>query len=183
MEERIDRVLHPTMASTALILFISAIALGLAWSLLFHNSQPKSFTVADWEKKKWEIDVRVFNYLVDRNEERYLALALVRKKFLVYQRRRTQLALRIVQLAKENSEMLVRMGALARDSNNPLLVREADDLIAAATQLRLNLMLAKYCLWVKWLFPTWSVSVPSVQTRYEHLLDFSLHFRQHRCQS
>ena len=171
------------MASTALIFFVSATALGLAWFLLFHNSQAKILTIKDWEARRRDVDVRIFNYLVDRKEERYLALALAPKNFLVYQRRRIQLALRIVQLAKENSEMLMRLGALAKDNQNPALIHEAEDLISAATKLRLSLLLARYCLWVKWLFPSWAVSVPSVQNRYEQLLDVSIRFRQHIWQS
>lgn len=166
------------MASTALILFVSAIALGLAWLLLLNNPQPKMFTMEDWEEKKWSIDVRVFERLVDRNEERYLAAALPNHQFVAYQRRRTHLALSILQLARQNCDMLIRLGALARVGQDAMLVSEAERLVAAATQLRLSLLLAKYCLWVKWLFPTWLVAVPHVENRYEHLLGSLLRVRQ-----
>lgn len=170
------------MVSTIVILAVSVTTLGLAWSLL-HNSQPKIFTLNDWEERRWRIDLQVFRCLVDFNDERYLALALPRQQFAVYQRKRTRLALGMVQLAKENADMLMRLGSLARVKFDPRLVREADQLVAAATQLRFNLLLARYCLWVKWIFPTWAVSVPAVETRYQHLLESLVRVQQHGWQS
>ena len=80
------------------------------------------------------------------------------------------MALRMVMLAKENAEMLTRLGACARTKNDPALTREADQLIAAATQLRFNLLLAKYCLWVRWAFPGWSLTLPAVEAQYYHVI-------------
>jgi hypothetical protein len=171
------------MVSTLVILAVSAIALAVAWSLLIQNRQPRIFTIRDWEEKKHPIDVRVFCSLVDPNEERYLELALPRDQFASFQRRRTQLALRMVSLAKENAEMLTRLGALARAKEDTVLAREADQLMAAATQLRLNLLVAKYCLWIKWLFPGWALSLPAVEIRYQRLLDSFLRVQQHSCQT
>lgn len=171
------------MVSTIIILAISAITLGLAWSLLFHNSQPRVFTFADWEQKRREVDVRVFHSLVDTKEDQYLALALPHGQFAKYQRERARLALRLLGLVKENADMLIRLGALARGEKNGELAGEAEDLVVAATQLRLSLMLAKYCLWLKWLFPTRAVSVPSVEPRYQNLLQSFVRMEQHHLQS
>lgn len=171
------------MAPTIIILAISAITLGLAWSLLFHNSQPRVLTFADWEERRREVDVRVFNYLVDVKEDQYLALSLPHGQFAKYQRERARLALHLLGLVKENADMLIRLGALARGEKDSELAREAEDLMVAATQLRLNLMLAKYCLWIKWLFPARAVSVPSVEPRYQNLLQSFLRMQQHHLQS
>lgn len=170
------------MVSTLIILAVSASALAVSWSLL-RNSQPRIFTIHDWEEKRHPIDVRIFRCLVDPNEERYLELAVSRDQFAGFQRRRTQVALRMVKMAKENAEMLTRLGALARANDDPVLAREADQLIAAATQLRFNLLLAKYCLWVKWAFPGWPLSLPAVETHYQHLLESFLRVQQHIWQS
>lgn len=171
------------MVPTLLILAVAGIALALAWSLLLQNSQPRILTIRDWEEKRHPIDVRIFRCLVDPNEEHYLELALPRDQFTAFQRRRTQLALRMVRLAKENAEMLTRLGALAKSKDDAALAREADQLIAAATQLRFNLLLAKYCLWVKWLFPGWAFSLPAVETYYQHLLESLLRVQQHSWQN
>jgi hypothetical protein len=167
------------MVSTIVILAVAAAALAASWSLIFQNNQPKIFTVYDWEKKKREVDVQVFRCLVDRNEERYLAFALPREQFASFQRKRTRLALRMLRLAQENADMLMGVGALARNNADQILMREAENLVAAATQLRFNLLLARYCLWVKWMFPRWAVSVPPVETRYQHVLDSLSIVRQH----
>src|SRR5436305_14923200 len=132
------------MVSTIVILAVAAAALAASWSLIFQNKQPKIFTVYDWEKKKREVDVQVFRCLVDRNQERYLALALTRDQFASFQRRRAQLALRILAIAKENADMLMRVGAIARNNADPILMREAESLVVAANHLRFNLLLAKY---------------------------------------
>jgi|ERR1043165_1451464 len=171
------------MVPTLLILAVSASALALAWSLLLQNSRPRIFSVRDWEEKRHPIDVRVFRCLVDPNEEHYLELTLPREQFKAFQRRRTHLALRMLKLAKENAEMLTRLGALAKSKDDPALGREADQLIAAAMQLRFNLLLAKYCLWVKWIFPGWALSLPAIETYYQHLLESLLRVQQHSWQS
>ena len=171
------------MASTLLILALSVVALAIVWSLLLQTSRTRKFTVHDWEEKKHPIDVQVFRYLIDPNEEHYLELALPRDQFTTFQRRRTQLALRVLMLAKENAEMLTRLGACARTKNDPVLTREADELIAAATQLRFNLLLAKYCLWVRWAFPGWTLALPAVEAQYHHVIQSFLRVQQSSCQS
>jgi hypothetical protein len=167
------------MVSTLIILAVSATALAVSWSLLLQNRQPKIFTIHDWEEKRHPIDVRVFRRLIDPNEEHYLQLAMPRDQFAYFQRRRTQFALRMLKMAKQNAEMLTRLGALARAADDPVVAREADQLIAAATQLRFNLLLAKYCLWVKWAFPSWTFSLPAVETHYQYLLESFLRVQQH----
>jgi hypothetical protein len=166
------------MVSTLLIFAVAASALAMVWFLVYRNGRQAAFTVADGEKKKWEIDVQIFRSLVDWNEQRYLALSLSRDQFGIYQRRRIQLALCMVRLAKENADMLVRFGGAARTEHNPVLAREADQLVAAAIQFRLNLMLARCCLWVRWVFPRWPVAVPSIDARYRHMLDSLLRVQQ-----
>jgi hypothetical protein len=171
------------MVSTLLILAVAASALVMVWSLVYRNAQQAVLTLAEWEKKRREIDVQIFRSLVDCNEQRYLAQSLSSDQFKVFQRRRIQLALRMVRLAKENADMLVRFGAAARTRHDPVLAREADELVAAATQFRLNLMLARCCLWVRWVFPDWPVAVPSIETQYRHMLDSLLRVQQRSWQT
>jgi hypothetical protein len=165
------------MVTTLLILAVVATALAVVWNLL-HGGYHGPLTLHDWDQKKRDIDVRVFRSLVDAEEERYLAISLPHDQFAAFQRRRTSLALEMLLLANENAGMLMRLGSLAASTNDAELASEADRLVAAATQFRLNILLARYCLWVKWIFPRWSVSVPSVETRYQHLLDSLLRVQQ-----
>jgi hypothetical protein len=170
------------MVSTLLILAVVATALAVVWSLL-HSGHHGPLTLQDWDNKKRDIDVRVFRSLVDADEERYLSISLPRDQFAAFQRRRTRLALEMLHLANENAGMLMRLGSLATATNDADLASEADRLVAAATQFRLNILLARYCLRLKWIFPRWSVSVPSVEARYQHLLDSLLRIQRHSLQS
>ncbi len=171
------------MVSTLIILAVALAALVAVASLLFHNTRPRVLTLSDWEKKEWNIDVGVFRYLVDIDEDRYIAQSLPHNKCAAYRRKRTQLALRIVQLAKNNADMVIRLAALTRAQDDPMLIREADYLIAAATKLRFNLVLARYCLWIRWMVPNWLISVPSLGPQYQRLLDSFARLHEHAWQT
>ena len=76
--------------------------------------------------------------------------------------------------------MLMKLGQLARTEGNPSLAREAEDLIHGALRLRVNLSLVQPCLWLKWLFPGWVLSLPTVEMPYEELLTYLSRIRQQR---
>jgi hypothetical protein len=156
------------MVSTVLILTVAASALALAWSLLrrgpleISNSQ-------DWEQKKNVVDVQIFRLLLDYNEARYIRRCLSEKQFRIFQRKRIRLTLRMLRLVEQNAGMLIRLGQFARLKHDPALTEKADELIASAIRFRLNLFLAKPCLYVQWLFP--SAGLLSWDAPYQHLLD------------
>jgi hypothetical protein len=83
-------------------------------------------------------------------------------------------------LVGENAAMLMKLGQLARTELNPSLAREAEDLIYSALRLRVNLVLAEPCLWLKWIFPGWALSLPAVEVPYEELLTYLGRIRQQR---
>lgn len=170
------------MASTLLILAVAASAMALTWSLLLKSHEHEHFTIKDWEKKKWDIHIDIFRSLLNRREEQYLARSLSREQFLLFQRRRVGLALRLTSLATQNAEMLMKLGELARSEEDPLLVREANQLVADATQFRLSLLLAKCCLLIRWVFPNCSFSLPAVETRYSRMLNSVVRIQQHSWQ-
>ena len=74
--------------------------------------------------------------------------------------------------------MLMRLGQLARMKGDAVLTQKADELVATAIQLRLNLFLAKLCLSLKWLSPSSTIYVPAFEVRYEKLLDCLVFVRQ-----
>lgn len=165
------------MASTLLILAVASAALILVWRLL-RGSKTDIHSVQDWQEKKHEVDVQVFRVLVDPNEERYFRNSLTNTQFQHFQRRRIHLALRMLGLVEANTGMLIRLGQLARMQSDPILVQRADQLITAAIHLRFNLLLARLSLSVKWLRPTWNLTVPVIEVRYLYLLNSLANLRQ-----
>ena len=166
------------MVSTLLILGVAVSCLGLAWGLL-RDRHADIRSLEDWEARRHEIDIQALRHLFDRDEERYLEHRLSRNQFQAFQKRRTRLALRMLRLVGQNASMSIRLGQLARMKGDPVLTQKADDAVAAAIQLRLNLFVVKLCLFLKWLFPSMTVSVPAFELRYRHLLDCLVRVQQH----
>jgi hypothetical protein len=91
------------------------------------------------------------------------------------------LAMNWLNLVGENAAMLMKLGQLAKAESNPALVREAAELIHGALQLRVNLMLIEPCLWLKWIFPGWALTLPAaVETPYQELLSYPGRMQQQR---
>ncbi len=157
------------MVSTLLVLIVAAVSLALTWALL-RGPAAEIRSLEDWESRKNDIDIEVFRTLIDPAEERYLQRSLSRLQCRSFLRRRVSLALRAVVLIGENAAMLTRLGELARAAS-PGLSQEAEAMSAAAVRLRMNLALMRVCLWIKWLFPALSVSVPAWEIRYNALLN------------
>jgi hypothetical protein len=158
------------MVSTLVILGVIAAALALAWSLL-RSGHSEICSLEDWEAQRHEIDIPSFRLLLDGDEERYLRSSLPRGQFFAFQRMRMSLALRILWKLEENAGMSMRLAQLAKIKRDPVLTHAANEVVATAIHLRLNLLLVKPCLSLKWLFPSSVLSVPAFEERYRHLLD------------
>ena len=167
------------MVSTITILLVSVLSLYLVWTIL-RPGQPPIKSLEDWEARNHAVDPELFRMLLDPAEERYLRQSLPPHQFLIFQRQRMALALRWLKFAGENASMLLKLGQLAKAEGNPKLAREAEDLIHAALRLRVNLMLAEPCLWLKWLFPGWALSLPAIEVPYERLLMYLSRIQQQR---
>jgi len=165
------------MVSTLTILLVSGLSLFLVWNIL-RPGLPQIKSLEDWEAKKHEADVEVFRILLDPTEEKYLQHTLPPREFRIFQRRRIVLALGWLDLVGENAGMLMKLGQLARTSTNPALAEEAEDLIYAALQLRVNLLAVQLGLWLKWVFPGWALSLPAVEVTYEELLTYLSRIQQ-----
>lgn len=161
------------MVSALLILAVALLALGCAYALL-RRAHTGVRDDHDWERRKHAIDVEVFRVLLDPAEELQLRRFLTPYQFAKFQRRRIHLAIRMVRLVDENAGMAMELGRLAKLKADLALAPKIDQMIATAFQLRLNLLLARLCLYVKWIFPSWRVSLPGFEVRYQHLLD-SMH--------
>ena len=158
------------MVSTLAILGVASAALILAWSLL-RSRHPDIPDGRGWEEIRQDVDVKVFRVLLDIEEERFLRNSLSNDQFLVFQRRRIRLALEVLTMVEDNTAMLMRLGQRARMKvDDRTLTQCADQLIATAIQLRFNLLLARSCLSIRWLFPSCKLSVPAFEERYQQLL-------------
>ena len=167
------------MVSTLTILFVSVLSLFLVWKVL-RPSFPQVKSLEDWESKKHEVDPDVFRLLLDPAEEQYLRRTFPPHEFRALQRRRMTLALHALRLVGDNAAMLMKLGQLAKSNANPVLTKEAEDLIYCALRLRVNLLLVQPCLFLKWLMPGWTEKFPTVEIPYEELLAYLNRIRQQR---
>jgi hypothetical protein len=167
------------MVSTITILLVSVVSLYLVWTI-FRPSLPQIKSLADWEANNYAVDPVLFRVLLDPAEERYLRRSMPSHDFRVFQRKRIALALRWLDLVGKNASMLLKLGQLVKTGVNPQLAQEAEDLVRGALRLRVNLIFAQPCLWLKWLFPGWALSLPAVEIPYEELLTYLNRIRQQR---
>jgi hypothetical protein len=158
------------MVSTLLTLAVASLALVLAYALL-RRTDTRVRGQNDWEQKKHEVDVEIFRVLLNANEELQLRRFLPPKQFIAFQRRRLHLTLRMLRLVDDNAAMAMQLGRLAKIKANSAIAAQVDQMIATAFQLRLNLLLARLCLCLKWIFPSWKLSLPAFDMRYKHFLD------------
>jgi hypothetical protein len=158
------------MVSTLLIVAVAVLALGLGYSLL-RNAHVAARAEHDALANPGEIDVEIFRVLLDRNQELQLRQYLTSSQFARFERRRVRIALRMLRLVDDNASLLMQRARRAKSKNDSEVVGKMDQLIGNAFQLRLNLVLARCCLYLKWVFPTWAMSLPAFEMRYQHLLD------------
>jgi hypothetical protein len=83
----------------------------------------------------------------------------------------------MLRLMEENAGMLTRLGQLAKMKGDPILTEKADEMLAGALQLQLNLLLGRLCLYLKWVFPSWTISVSALEASYQDLMNCLAHVR------
>jgi hypothetical protein len=165
------------MVSATIILLLSFCLLFLVWNAV-HTRPPEIRRLEDWEANRYDVDIASFRMLVDCSEELQLRHLLSLRRFRFFQRKRLRLASRMLQLVAKNTAMLMKVGQLAKTGTDPVLVRQGEELIAAALRLRVNLILIQTYLFVKWMFPGWTVPVPACEARYRQLLHYLVRVRQ-----
>ena len=158
------------MVSTLLIVAVAVLALAFGYSLL-RNAHVAARPEQDALQNPSEIDVDIFRVLLNRHQELQLRQYLTTSQFAAFERRRIRIALRMLRLVDDNAAMLMQRARLAISKNDSEVIGKMDQLIASAFQLRLNLLLARFCLCLKWIFPSWAMSLPAFEVRYQRLLD------------
>jgi hypothetical protein len=165
------------MVSTLIIVVAAVLSLFLLWTIL-RSGLPEICSLDDWEHNKHEVDPVALRILLELSEEKFLRESVSPVQFRRFQRERCRLAIRILELVGNNAAMLIQLGHLARVGANPALAKEADELISRSLRLRVNLLFVQAYLWLKWLFPGWTISVPALETPYEELLGCLSRIRQ-----
>lgn len=156
------------MLSATIVLGLAITALALVWSLLTKRA-PDACGTQEWDENTYLVDVQILRTLLERNQSRFLQRSLPRAEFERCLRKRVRLALQSLQLVEDNTSLLMRLAHASKSASNSERGRRADDLMAAAVQLRVNLLLARCCLYVQWLFPSWTL-LPECTESYKHLL-------------
>jgi hypothetical protein len=157
------------MVSTILVLSVALLVLFLSWKIL-SDGESEIKGLGEWESRKHEVDIRVFRMLIDRNEEQFLRRCLSPRRHRCFQRRRTKLALHMVQLVFDNARMVTSLAQVAKAHHDPVLTAQADELLAAAFRLRLDLALAKLFLSLKWAVPGLPIAIPLWAPRYRFVV-------------
>ncbi len=163
------------MLSAILVLGLALTALIVAWSLLNPRARD-ACQDREWDESAHVMNVQVLRTLLERNEFRYLRRTLPRTEFENCLRKRVRLTLQALRLVEDNTNSLMELAHRSKTNSDSEGARGPDDLLAAMVQLRLNLLLARSCLYVQWLFPSWAL-LPEWTKPYQHLLGCLEHWR------
>jgi len=115
------------------------------------------------------IDIEAFRNLINPAEDDYLRRRLPPSQFRVVRRERLRAMAAYVQVAASNATVLVRVGQGALSSNDPRVLRVAQQVVNDALLLRRNttVALARIYLAVAW--PNSDFAAVRVVDRYEEL--------------
>lgn len=169
------------MLTTLLMFSVVSFALILGCALL-RCRRAETPSVYEWEQRRHQVDVEIFRALLDRDDCQYLRKSLPPREFQSVQRKRIRVALRMLRMVEEDAVLLTQIGKLDGLDCDPLCRQEANELVASAIQLRLNLLRVRFCLCVQWLYPSWTYSLPAFATQYENLCDSLIRSHQHKYQ-
>lgn len=159
-------LLSNPMLTTLLIVSIVSLVLILRYGIL-HGWRADKPSIKDWDVRKHQVNLEILRALLDRDDLRYVRTSLSPKEFRVLQRKRICIALRMLDLVQENSNLLVRALVLTERKCAPALGREMDEFVNSLLQLRLNLIRAKIFLYLQWVSP----SLPAFSARYQKLVE------------
>lgn len=156
------------MIITIIVVCTIAVLLVLLWQLT-RASAVGDDPIRLWERRGRKVNLDGFRLLVDPEEEIYLWRSVPKAQFRKLQRRRTALALRFVRTMAGNAAMLTNVATVARQAGNQSVVSASDRLMYLSYQVRINALLAEFCLVLMWIFPSWAVSIPMSLELYQRL--------------
>ena len=115
---------------------ISLLALALIFGVMRGNTR-KVNGLDDLETRLKSVDLAAFLNLTDPEDLEFLRASLSRSEFRRVQRKRTIAALRYLSAVSHNAAVLLRMGELARHSQNIRTRQAGQELIDTALQTRM----------------------------------------------
>lgn len=161
------------MVATALIFGLAALLAALIWKIAL-RPVPAISTLAEWDKRKLCVNAKSFALLIDQGEEAYLKCSLPPHLFFVIQRKRIMLAKDCATRIGKNAGMLLQLAQRAERSPDPRVAAAARRLADMALRVKLNALLAVWCLRLKRMFPTADIRVPSRYLDHKHLMEMTL---------
>jgi hypothetical protein len=111
---------------------------------------------------------------MDPQEETYLRENLSLREFKAIQRERLCAALDYVRVLSQNAAILIRLGDLARRSQDAVVSQAGQELLGNALRLRVTTLLVQARIVVGIALPTPHISSGPVADSYEHLTGIAI---------
>ena len=156
-----------------LILGISALLAAVVWWFA-SGARHGIVTVEEWERKKYEVNARAFELLLDPEEEAYLRRSLSAREFRMARRKRIQFAIDCTVRIGKNAAMLLQLAECVGVVSDGPRADAARTLANLAMRVRLSSYVVLWCLRVRWLIPSVWVRLPARPLRYPELIDASI---------
>lgn len=156
-----------------LILGISALLALVVWRLA-SGAQRGVSTVEEWERKRYEVNARAFELLLDAKEEAYLRRSLPAHEFRVVQRGRIRVAIVCAVRIGKNARMLLQLAEHVGVAPDGQWAGAARALANLAMRVRLSSFVVVWCLRLRWVIPSVGVHLPAQPLRYHELIEASI---------
>lgn len=154
------------------VVLLSAAGLALLFILLFVAVRGNPWTTSpasQLQEALRPVDLTAFRNLMDPQEETYLRENLCLREFKAIQRERLRAALDYVRVLAQNAAILIRLGELARRSQDAVVSQAGQELLDNALRLRVTTLLVQARIVVGIALPTAHISSGPVVDSYEHL--------------
>jgi hypothetical protein len=152
-----------------MITVIFVVALALCAVLLFYMA------VRSRRKQAAEsirpVDLQAFRVLMDRDDETFMREKLPRSTFSHLKRLRIRVTLRYVARIATNASAVLRMGETAGVSSTPEVAEAAAQVMALATQIRLQCLVAMAKLSLEYALPSLQLTPGMLVPKYQSLKD------------
>jgi hypothetical protein len=158
------------MITTIIVVCTILVLLALLWQLA-RASATGNDPVRSWETRGRKVNLDAFRLLVDPTQGNYLWRSVPKAQFRKLQRKRITLALRFVRTMDSNAALLLSVATGARQAEDQSIVSAADRLMYLAYEVRINALVAEFCLALRWILPSSTISVPMSVERYQRLLE------------
>lgn len=149
---------------------LSTAALALLFFLLFVAVRGNSWVTFHTPPAALRpVDLIAFRNLMDPEEEAYLRQNLSPGQFKLIQRERLRAAFDYVHVVAQNAAMLIRLGELARRSEDALVAQAGQELLDNALRLRVTTLLVQARIFARIAVPRAHIPYSGITDSYENL--------------